>query len=41
MKQSDDKMLVTPPPDYVFRRDDRMLIIGSDTNISTFCDLSS
>ncbi|MEF3275621.1 MAG: TrkA family potassium uptake protein [Chloroflexus sp.] len=36
-----DKMIVTPPPDYVFQRDDRILIIGTDASISTFCDLSS
>lgn len=41
VKQSGDKMIVTPPPEYVFRRDDRILIIGTDANISTFCDLSS
>ncbi|MCX7859900.1 TrkA family potassium uptake protein [Chloroflexus sp.] len=35
------KMIVTPPPDYVFKRDDRILIIGADASISTFCDLSS
>ena len=35
------KMIVTPPPDYVFSRDDRILIIGADSSISTFCDLSS
>lgn len=35
------KMIVTPPPDYVFKRDDRILIIGADASISTFCDLST
>lgn len=31
------KLIVTPPADIVFARDDIMLVIGADPSISTFC----
>lgn len=31
------RMIVTPPSDTVFAREDMMLIIGGDTSISSFC----
>ncbi|HMQ33986.1 MAG TPA: TrkA family potassium uptake protein [Chloroflexaceae bacterium] len=32
------QMIVTPPADLLFARDDIMLVIGADPSISTFCN---
>lgn len=33
----DNRLIVTPPADIVFARDDMMLVIGGDASISSFC----
>lgn len=33
----DGQLIVTPPADMLFARDDLMLVIGGDTSISNFC----
>jgi trk system potassium uptake protein TrkA len=34
----DNRLIITPPADLTFTRDDMILVIGSDANISGFCD---
>ncbi|MFV9503703.1 MAG: potassium channel family protein [Oscillochloridaceae bacterium umkhey_bin13] len=33
----EDKLIVTPPSDMLFARDDMILVIGGDVSISSFC----
>lgn len=35
--KNNGRLIVTPPADYIFARDDMILVIGSDTSISSFC----